>query len=244
MRTVLAAVYVFLKTVTSYPTRLYNKIKYKDQKMGYDLNYKKLNKMTSRMLKILGIEVKLEGNCDLEEKPFLYVGNHRSDFDSLILIAYTKRPIVFIGKSEIKKMPFIGKWFTDIGCIFIDREDAKASMAAIVEGIKRLKNGYSLVIFPEGGRTREEGIREFKPGSMKLATKSGVDIVPITFYNTEECYERYHKLKPAKVKMAVGEPINQEKEGLKSTTEIARYVQCLIENNYKEMAGIDTNENH
>ena len=243
MRTLFAAMYVFIQTMVSYPQRMYNKMRYKDMKKGYDLNYQKLNKLTYRMLKIMGIRVEVEGNCDLEDKSFLYVGNHRSDFDSLILIAYTKRPIVFIGKSEIKKMPFIGKWFTDIGCIFIDREDAKASMAAIVEGIKRLKNGYSLVIFPEGGRTREEGIREFKPGSMKLATKSGVDIVPVTFYNTEECYERYHKLKPAKVKMAVGEPINVEKVGLNSTTEIAQYIQNLIENKDMEMAGIDTNEN-
>lgn len=238
MRAIFVAIYVLTKTVSAYPVKIYYKMKYKDMKKIHDLNYKKLNKMACRMLKILGIQVDAEGSCDFEEdKPLLYVGNHRSDLDSIILIALTKRPIVFIGKSEIKKMPFIGKWFTDIGCIFIDREDAKASMAAIVEGINRLKNGYSLVIFPEGGRTREEGIRDFKPGSLKLATKSGVDVVPVTFYNTEACYERQHKLRPAKVKMTVGKPVNIEETELKSTMEIANYIQHIIEEKYEEMAG-------
>jgi len=166
---------------------------------------------------------------------YLFVGNHRSDFDSLILIAQLQKPIVFFGKSEIKKMPFIGKWFTEIGCIFIDREDAKESLAAIVKGIERLKNGYSLVIFPEGGRTKEKGIRDFKPGSMKLATKSGVKIIPLTFYNTEACYELQHRFQKATVKFAIGEPIDAKKEALKNTTEIANYVHDMIEKKYMEM---------
>ena len=198
-----------------------------------------LHKMSYRMLKIAGIQVEVDGNCHYEENnPLLFVGNHRSDFDSLIMIAYLKRPMIFIGKSEIKKMPLIGKWFIDVGCIFIDRKNAKESLNAIFEGIERIKEGYSLVIFPEGGRTREEGIREFKPGSMKLATKTGVDIVPITLYRTEDCYEKNHKIASAKVKMAISEPINMEKEGLKNTVAIAEYVHNMIENNYKEMEEI------
>lgn len=188
-------------------------------------------------LKRLGVHVSIDGNCDVKgEMPVVYIGNHRSDFDSIILCAYTKRPIIFIGKSEIKQMPLLGKWFTDIGSIFIDREDTKASLAAIIQGIERIKSGYSLVIFPEGGRTKEDGIREFKPGSMKLATKTGAPIVPITFYNTEGCYEKNHRYQSAHVRMAIGEPIDVEKKGLKSTVQIAEYLQNLIENKYKEMA--------
>lgn len=233
-------IYVFIKTICSYPIRAYNKAVYKDSKERFDRNYHMLHKMAYRMLKITGIQVDVDGACSYQEdKPLLFVGNHRSDFDSLIMIAYLKRPMIFIGKSEIKRMPFIGKWFTDIGCIFIDREDAKESLNAIIKGIERIKSGYSLVIFPEGGRTREEGIREFKPGSMKLAAKTGVDIVPITFYKTENCYERNHKIESAKVNMALGETIDMKKEELKSTVAIAGYVQAVIEKQYKEMAGMD-----
>lgn len=238
MRAVFMIIYVFFKTILSYPVRAYNKIVYKDSKTRFDKNYDMLHKMAYRMLKIAGIHVNLDGACSYQEdKPLLFVGNHRSDFDSIIMIAYMKRPMIFIGKSEIKKMPLIGKWFTDIGCIFIDREDAKESLGAILKGIERIKNGYSLVIFPEGGRTKEDVIREFKPGSMKLAAKTGVDIVPVTFYKSEDCYEKNHKIESAQVKMAIGEPIDMKKEGLKSTVEIAGYVQAIIENKYKEMEG-------
>lgn len=240
MRPLCMIIYVFIKTICSYPIRAYNKAVYKDSKERFDRNYHMLHKMAYRMLKITGIQVDVDGACSYQEdKPLLFVGNHRSDFDSLIMIAYLKRPMIFIGKSEIKRMPFIGKWFTDIGCIFIDREDAKESLNAIIKGIERIKSGYSLVIFPEGGRTREEGIREFKPGSMKLAAKTGVDIVPITFYKTENCYERNHKIESAKVNMALGETIDMKKEELKSTVAIAGYVQAVIEKQYKEMAGMD-----
>lgn len=240
MRSLCMITYVFIKTICSYPIRAYNKAVYKDSKERFDKNYHMLHKMAYRMLKIAGIQVDVDVACSYQEdKPLLFVGNHRSDFDSLIMIAYLKRPMIFIGKSEIKKMPFIGKWFTDIGCIFIDREDAKESLNAIIKGIERIKSGYSLVIFPEGGRTREEGIREFKPGSMKLAAKTGVDIVPITFYKMENCYERNHKIESAKVNMALGETIDMKKEELKSTVAIAGYVQAVIEKQYKEMAGMD-----
>ena len=236
MRPLFMIIYVLIKTICSYPLRAYNKVMYKDSKERFDRNYHMLHKMAFRMLKIVGIQVDVDGICEKQDdKSLLFVGNHRSDFDSLIMIAYLNRPMIFIGKSEIKKMPFIGKWFEDIGCIFIDREDAKESLNAILKGIARIKEGYSLVIFPEGGRTREEGIREFKPGSMKLAAKTGVDIVPITFHNTEDCYEKNHKIQSAQVKMAIGEPINMEKEGLKNTVAIAQYVQGVIENKYKEM---------
>lgn len=236
MRVRLMIIYVLFNTIFSYPIRAYNKIIYKDTKERFDRNYNMLHKMAYRMLKIVGIQVDVEGICNYQEdKPLFFVGNHRSDFDSLIMVAYLERPMIFIGKAEIKRMPVIGKWFTDIGCIFIDREDAKKSLAAILKGIERIKSGYSLVIFPEGGRTQEEDIREFKLGSMKLAAKTGVDIVPVTFYKIEDCYERNYKIESAQVKMVIGESIDMKKEGLKSTFEIANFVQAIIENKYKEM---------
>lgn len=236
IRTIIVAIYVLVVTVCSYPGRIYRKWKYKDGKERYDTNYHKLHVISRRILKILGIRVMVDGSLaeDANEN-YLFVGNHRSDFDSLILVAQINKPIIFIGKSEIKKMPFIGKWFTEIGCIFIDREDAKESLAAIVKGIERLKNGYSLVIFPEGGRTKENGIRDFKPGSMKLATKSGVKIIPLTFYNTEACYELQHRFQKATVKLVIGTPLDMEKDELKNTTEIANYLHDMIAQKYREM---------
>ena len=91
--------------------------------------------------------------CTIYDEPVVYIGNHRSNFDSLIMIAIMEKPLIFIGKSEIKKFPFIGKWFRDIGCLFLERDDIKKSIEVINQGIQRIENGYSVVIFPEGRRT-------------------------------------------------------------------------------------------
>lgn len=109
-------------------------------------------------------------------------------------------------------------------------------MEVIKKDIDRIENGHSLVIFPEGTRSEGKTIKDFKPGSLKLATKTKANIVPLTIINSEACYELQHKFKPAKVKLIVGEEINLEQKGLKTTVEIANYLQNTIEAKYMSEA--------
>ena len=222
MRLTVTFLYFVGAMLYSYPIRLIHHLKYKDKKSEHDANFYSLKKIAKKILKLLGVKLDIQGST-LYDEPVVYIGNHRSNFDSLIMVAIMEKPLIFIGKSEIKKFPFIGKWFRDIGCLFLERDD-----------IQRIENGYSVVIFPEGRRTTEDGVKEFKPGSFKLAFKANARIVPVSFYNSEECYERFHSFHPANVSIRIGEVVDPKALELNTTVQMAKYLHTVISQIYEE----------
>src|SRR5699024_6364720 len=94
----------------------------------------------------------------------------------------------------------------------MDRKDRRQSVQAIREGIRNLKAGYSMVVFPEGTRSRGSKLNTFKAGSLKLATRAKVKIVPITIHGTSQMLEEKNgKVKPSKVTLTIEKPILPEK---------------------------------
>lgn len=124
-----------------------------------------------------------------EDTAVLYVGNHRSYFDILIPYAYFKRPTGYIAKKEMEKIPVLRTWMRYIKCLFIDRSNAKEGLKTILTGIENVRNGYSMVIFPEGTRSKTDEMLPFKEGSLKIAEKSGCPIVLMTQNNTSAAFE-------------------------------------------------------
>lgn len=124
------------------------------------------------------------------EGPVLYVSNHQGYADIPVCLAVlNKIQMGFIAKESLIKIPVFGPWLLRIGSITIDRADARESLRAIDEGVNLIKRGYSLLIFPEGTRSKGGPVKEFKKGSLRLATKPGVPIVPITIDGTAAIYE-------------------------------------------------------
>ena len=111
-------------------------------------------------------------------------------------------------KIELAKLPFINRWMEHLHCVFMDRSDVRQSLKVINQAADYLKQGYSMVIFPEGTRSKGDTLGEFKPGSLKLATKAGVPIVPITIQGSYKIMEQNKfQIKPAKVKITIHKPI-------------------------------------
>lgn len=174
-----------------------------------------INKVTkvwaNVLLKIAGAKVNVHG---LENIPsdgnFLFVGNHQGNFD--IPIYVTKIPMLkgFVAKVELQKIPGITVWMKNLNCIFMDRNNMRKSGEAIITGIKTLKSGKSLVIFPEGTRSKGDKMGEFKAGSFKLATKSKVPIIPVTMDGSYKLMEKNSKkwlMTPATVNLYIHKPI-------------------------------------
>ena len=88
--------------------------------------------------------------------------------------------IGFVSKKEVERIPLITGWMNAMYCVFMDRSSVRKSGEAIVKGIKNLKAGFSMVIFPEGTRSKGDKMAEFKAGSFKMATKAKCPIIPIT----------------------------------------------------------------
>lgn len=152
-----------------------------------------------------GSKVEVFGTEHLpKDRNVVFISNHQGNFDIPLLMGYIDMPKGFISKVEAKKIPIVEKWMELIHCVFMDRSTLKGSAGAIIEGIKTLKAGHSLVIFPEGTRSKGDCMGEFKSASFKLATKPGVPIIPITIDGSYKIMEQNHnKIKPAHVKITI-----------------------------------------
>jgi len=158
----------------------------------------------SFIMKISGAKVTVTGLENLpKDTTVLFVSNHQSYFDIPLLMSVIDIPKGFIAKKELAKWPGINIWMTYIRCTFLDRDNMRKSAEAIVEGINTLKSGYSMVIFPEGTRSKGGEPQDFKAGSFKLAIKSKVPIVPITIDGTYKLLEAYDRKVKSSIKVTI-----------------------------------------
>ncbi|MBN2898763.1 MAG: 1-acyl-sn-glycerol-3-phosphate acyltransferase [Clostridia bacterium] len=185
---------------------------------------------SSNLLSLAGCQVTVIGEEHIpKDQTVLFVGNHQSNFDIPILLTYIKGTKGFIAKKELEKMPIINQWMRAINCVFMDRDNLRQSAIAINQGIKFLKAGTSMVVFPEGTRSRDGEPLEFKQGALKLATKSGVPVVPVTIKGSVDIMASGSlKIKPAKVEVIFSPPIDSKDYPEKETLRITEDVKNII----------------
>ena len=156
-----------------------------------------------KLSKSLGMDIKVYGKENLPEKgPVVFMSNHQGYADILALCAAIDTvQFGFVAKKELAKIPLYGKWMDRIRSVMMDRDNPKESLKAITKGIGLLKKGYSLVIFPEGTRSKGGPMIDFKPGSMKLATKPKVPIIPVSIEGSYKIFEERGIISPGTVKV-------------------------------------------
>lgn len=201
----------------------------KDKQVQY--SYKSLQKLTRALLFCAGIKLNVKGKENIpKNQTVLFVANHKSYFDIPILVSIIDIPMAFIGKIQLKKTPVISFWMKKINCIFMDRDDIRQSLKSINEGIEQIKNGQSLLIFPEGTRIIEEELGEFKKGSLKLASKTNVLIIPIYIENAHRILEKqFPWVKSTKVNVNVGSPVVIEELDEENKKNLAKYIKSKVE---------------
>lgn len=135
------------------------------------------------------------------------VSNHGSIFDIVLNLAYVGRPFGFIAKKELLFIPFLDAWIAILGGLFIDRKDLRKGLETIKQGAQRLKNGGGILIFPEGHRTRTGEMLPFRAGSLRLATQSGVPIIPVAISNSYEFFEKHFRINPVPMRIEYCAPV-------------------------------------
>ncbi len=144
-----------------------------------------------------------------EDEAVLFVGNHVGTFDIILTYPVLKNQCGFISKKEFKKIPLFSWLMRNIYCLFLDRSDIKQGLGIILKAIEQVKSGTSMFIFPEGTRSRDGKVHDFKEGSLKIATKSPCRIIPVAIQNTDAIFEKQApRLKKADVTIIFGEPID------------------------------------
>jgi 1-acyl-sn-glycerol-3-phosphate acyltransferase len=161
------------------------------------------------LIKVTGCKVEVTGRENIPPKGGVcFVSNHDGYFDIALLLAYCGRHVGFIAKKELLLVPFLNIWIYMIGGLFIDRGNIKKAVRTINKGAERIKSGGGMIIFPEGHRSKGQGLLPFHPGSLKLATMAEAPIVPVAIEGSYNVFEKNRRVTPASLKVAFCEPID------------------------------------
>ncbi len=136
----------------------------------------------------MGFSIKIEVDEEIQPgKSYMFVTNHTSMTDIMLMLSAVKNPFVFVGKKELAKIPLFG-FFYKRTCILVDRNNSKSRLAVFDRAQKRLNDGLSICIFPEGGVPHDESVilDDFKDGAFRLAIDHQIEVVPLTFADNKK----------------------------------------------------------
>ena len=164
-----------------------------------------------QILHITGVQLLVEGLDNIpKDTACVFVGNHRSYYDIPLLLAGLDRPHGILAKEELGKIPLLNRWMKLLGCVFVQRDDVRASVRALNDATTIVESGRSFVIFPEGTRYKGEegGAGEFKQGAFRIAVKTGAPVVPVAITGARALFENNGNLcHPGTVRIKVLPPI-------------------------------------
>jgi 1-acyl-sn-glycerol-3-phosphate acyltransferase len=125
----------------------------------------------------------------IKGKSYMFIANHTSMTDVMLMLVVAKNPFVFVGKKELVKIPIFG-FFYKRAAIMVDRESPRSRSAVYVRAQKRIQQGLSICIFPEGIVPDDESmiLADFKGGAFNMAIDHKLTIVPMTFYDNKELF--------------------------------------------------------
>jgi 1-acyl-sn-glycerol-3-phosphate acyltransferase len=154
--------------------------------------------------------VKVSGKEHIKpNRSYIVIANHQSYFDVFLIYGWLGLDIKWVMKKELRKIPGLGIGSEKVGHIFLDRSNKRAAFESLENAKKRLVNGTSVVIFPEGTRSKSGILGDFKRGAFKLAIDFGLPVLPVTVINTKSILPADSvNLFPGKVKMVIHEPID------------------------------------
>ncbi len=194
------------------------------------LKHKIAKQMVSIPMHLMNMRTDVVGLENLPKDPgFSIYSNHTSMFDvPLLMYKLYEYPVAFLEKEKLVNVFMFGKWTPVLGCVTIDRSSDRKGAEAIINVIKNVKSGSSMVIFPEGTRSKEIGsLLEFKQGSFKVALKSKAPLVPITIVKPKN----YKKIKwPFKKRtvLVIHKPIPYDELKTMKTLELSEHVKKII----------------
>ena len=163
------------------------------------------------ILHITGVRLSVEGLDNIpKEGPCVFVANHRSYYDIPLLLASLDKPYGILAKEELEKIPLLSRWMKLLGCVFVQRDDVRASVRALNDATAIVESGRSFIIFPEGTRYKGEegGAGEFKAGAFRIAVKTETPVVPVAISGARGLFEAHgNRTTPGTVRIRVLPPI-------------------------------------
>jgi 1-acyl-sn-glycerol-3-phosphate acyltransferase len=181
------------------------------------------------------VKVRVEGIEHLRGKgPYLFMSNHQGFYDIFALLGHLPYQFKWLAKKELFSVPFFGWTMAAVGYISIDRGGTRDTVEAMNEAAQKIRDGMSVVIFPEGSRSPDGSIQPFKKGGFTLAIKSKVPIVPIAISGSRDIMPKDSlTAAPGEIRMFVGHPIEVQHYSLKDREPLMKKVRETICENFK-----------
>jgi 1-acyl-sn-glycerol-3-phosphate acyltransferase len=141
-------------------------------------------------------------------EPAVYASNHLSYMDTPALFASLPFQFRILARASLWKIPFVGWYLHRSGQVPIDASSSRSAIAGLLRGVKALKSGLPLFVFPEGGRTPDGTLQPMASGTAFMAIRAGVPLVPLALIGTYELLPMHcYSLRPRPLKIIVGDPI-------------------------------------
>jgi 1-acyl-sn-glycerol-3-phosphate acyltransferase len=178
-----------------------------------------------------GVHLHVRSGATFDPKrSYVVMSNHVSSVDIWAIFLAVPIPLRFIAKKQLGQIPLFG-WAMRAGrFIFIDRQNAASARRTIDHAAERIRGGSSVVIFPEGTRSRDGKLGPFKKGGFHLAINSGAEVVPVAIRGTREVMPRGSLLiRPGDVSIEIGEPISTQGLGPDDRQALLDKVRARIE---------------
>lgn len=178
-----------------------------------------IKKLSEKLIKLAKIELEVR-YLDYDayksiktEKGIVVIANHQSNFDIPVILSALDIPVGFVAKKEMKNWLFYSTWMRLSKCVFLDRVNHREGIKNMKETIRNIEDGYNMVIFPEGERSLDGEVGEFKKGSFKIVKETKTILLPLSIDGTFSIQKRGEKMiHPNKrVRLTVGKPIEIDK---------------------------------
>lgn len=166
-----------------------------------------IQKWCQKLIKTLKYELEVELSQPLIEPCYL-VCNHQSAFDPIMVLASYNQPLSFVSKIENKKLPVVGRWSKLLNIVFFDRDSREGNIGMLRQVTALLKQPYSVLIFPEGTRSKSSALKVFQAGSLQPAKLAQRPMVPVTLINSYEFNVKNRRKKTLKI--IYGAPIQPD----------------------------------
>lgn len=194
--------------------------------LGFIVKYwaKTIFKTMNINVRVIGLD-KLDRNAD-----YIFAPNHASSLDIPLILGFLPFWIVPISKIELKWIPFLGWAMQAAGHVFVDRRDHEKAMLSIAK-IKNslLKNPRSILIFPEGSRTNDGKVNQFKTGGLSIGISTKISIVPVAIEGTFESLSKHSKKFVNKLlTINIGSPVDTRKYSLDDRKNLAIIVNSEV----------------
>jgi len=178
-----------------------------------------------------GVRVIVEGIDNIDPRQtYIFAGNHCSQYDVLSFQGYFPHDFRWIAKKELFRIPLLGQAMDRVGYIPIDRSHGRQALKSLDKAAKQIAAGSSVLIFPEGTRSADGLLHEFKTGAVLLAMKAGVPIVPISFNGSYEVLPKGKLLpKSGLITIRIGPAIPMDQCKASDKQDLARNLRAAVE---------------